>query len=103
IHLPIVPGIMPITQFQKLARFSELCGAEIPYWIRKRLEAYGDDLESIKRFGTEVVTQLCQKLIGGGAPGLHFYTLNKAEAVLQILKNLNLARTSMRLGAEAIM
>ncbi len=99
IHLPIIPGIMPITQFHKLARFSDLCGAEIPYWIRKRLEAYGDDVESIKAFGIEVVSDLCQKLIGGGAPGLHFYTLNKAEAVLQILGNLKITPSRKKYAA----
>lgn len=85
VYMPIVPGIMPITQFSKLARFSDLCGAEIPRWIRKRLESYGDDLESIKKFGLEVVYDLCQKLLAGGAPGLHFYTLNKADAVVELL------------------
>lgn len=85
IHIPVVPGIMPITQFSRLARFSDNCGAEIPRWIRKRLESYGDDLDSIKSFGLEVVHDLCQRLINGGAPGLHFYTLNKAEAVSEIL------------------
>jgi methylenetetrahydrofolate reductase (NADPH) len=88
IHVPITPGIMPITQFSKLARFSDVCGAEIPRWIRQRLESYGDDVESIQDFGLEVVTNLCQRLINGGAPGLHFYTLNKAEASLNIIKNL---------------
>lgn len=80
IFIPIVPGIMPITQFSKLVRFSDLCGAEIPRWIRKRLESYGDDAESIKAFGIEVVHDLTQRLISGGAPGLHFYTLNQYEA-----------------------
>lgn len=85
IPLPIIPGIMPITQFQKLARFSDNCGAEIPRWIRKRLESYGDDTDSIKKFGLEVVYDLCERLIEGGAPGLHFYTLNKAQAVCELL------------------
>ncbi|MBV9575119.1 MAG: methylenetetrahydrofolate reductase [NAD(P)H] [Gammaproteobacteria bacterium] len=85
IDLPIVPGIMPITQFNKLVRFSELCGAEIPRWISKRLESYGDDLESVKQFGLEVVYHLCDILIAGGAPGLHFYTLNKAETCAELL------------------
>ncbi|RDI45136.1 methylenetetrahydrofolate reductase [NAD(P)H] [Aquicella lusitana] len=91
IYMPIVPGIMPITQFSRLVRFSEMCGAEIPCWIRKRLESYGDDMESIKAFGFEVVFHLCQTLIAGGAPGLHFYTLNKSEATLKILENLNIS------------
>lgn len=83
--LPIIPGIMPITQFTKLARFSDMCGAEIPRWIRKRLESYGDDLESIQAFGLEVVYQLCERLIAGGAPGLHFYTLNASDATVDLL------------------
>lgn len=85
IQLPIIPGIMPITQFNKLARFSDICGAEIPRWIRKRLESYGDDVESVKAFGHEVVYDLCETLMLGGAPGLHFYTLNKAEATETLL------------------
>lgn len=80
ISVPIIPGIMPITQYAKLLRFSEMCGAEIPRWICKRLEAYGDDQESIKAFGIEIVFDLCHRLIKGGAPGLHFYTLNHWEA-----------------------
>lgn len=90
IHHPIVPGIMPILHFNKLARFTENCGAEIPRWLCKRLEAYGDDVESIKQCGVEVVYSLCQRLIEGGAPGLHFYTLNHAELSMQILKQLKL-------------
>lgn len=86
ISIPITPGIMPITQFSRLARFSDLCGAEIPRWIRKRLEGYGDDIESIAAFGLEVVHDLCQRLLAGGAPGLHFYTLNKSAATLQLIK-----------------
>lgn len=86
IFLPITPGIMPITQFTRLARFSDACGAEIPRWIRKRLESYGDDLISIRKFGVEVVYQLCQRLIAGGVPGLHFYTLNKADVVMEIAR-----------------
>lgn len=88
VNLPIIPGIMPITQFNNLARFSDTCGAEIPRFIRKRLESYGDDLNSIQAFGIEVVTQLCERLMSGGAPGLHFYTLNKAKAVSAVLKML---------------
>ncbi len=79
VDIPIIPGIMPITNYTRLARFSDSCGAEIPRWIRKQLEAYGDDSDSIKAFGTDVITQMCQQLLDGGAPGLHFYTLNQAE------------------------
>lgn len=85
---PIVPGIMPIMRFSQLARFSDMCGAEIPRWMRKTLEGYGDDVESVQAFGRDVVTHLCEKLIAGGAPGLHFYTLNQANASLEILKRL---------------
>ncbi|MWV10667.1 methylenetetrahydrofolate reductase [NAD(P)H] [Pseudomonas sp. R-28-1W-6] len=92
VDLPIVPGIMPITNYSKLARFSDACGAEIPRWIRKQLEAYGDDLESIQAFGEQVVTEMCERLLQGGAPGLHFYTLNQAEPSLAIWNNLKLPR-----------
>jgi methylenetetrahydrofolate reductase (NADPH) len=85
---PIVPGIMPIVKFSQLARFSDTCGAEIPRWLRKTMEGYGDDSESVQAFGLDVVTQLCEKLIAGGAPALHFYTLNQATASLEILKRL---------------
>lgn len=88
IHMPIIPGIMPITQYTKLARFSDACGAEIPRWIRKRLESYLDDFESMKQFGLEIVHSLCQQLLIGGAPGLHFYTLNRADEAIALLKNL---------------
>lgn len=88
INLPIIPGIMPITQFAKLARFSDMCGAEIPRWIRKRLESYGDDVEAVKQFGSEVVHNLCEQLIQGGAKGLHFYTLNHADASMQLCQSL---------------
>ncbi|MGA4633065.1 methylenetetrahydrofolate reductase [NAD(P)H] [Pseudomonas solani] len=92
VDLPIVPGIMPITNYSKLARFSDACGAEIPRWIRKQLEAYGDDLDSIQAFGEQVVTEMCERLLQGGAPGLHFYTLNQAEPSLAIWNNLKLPR-----------
>ena len=88
VEAPIVPGIMPITNYAKLARFSDACGAEIPRWIRKQLEAYGDDSESIAAFGEEVNSRLCQRLLDGGAPGLHFYTLNQAAPSLKILDNI---------------
>lgn len=91
VGIPIVPGIMPITNFSKLVRFSDMCGAEIPRWIRKQLEAYGDDIDSIAKFGEEVVTRLCARLLEQGAPGLHFYTLNQAEPSLKIWDNLGLS------------
>jgi len=88
VAVPIVPGIMPIAQYSQLRRFSELCGAEIPRWIGKRLEAYRDDVESIRAFGAEVVADLCRKLVAGGAPALHFYTLNLAKPTLAVLEQL---------------
>ncbi|MFK5986716.1 MAG: methylenetetrahydrofolate reductase [NAD(P)H] [Pseudomonadota bacterium] len=84
----IVPGIMPIVNFTRLSSFSSMCGAEIPAWIRKRLEQMGDDTDSIKSFGLDVISQLCEKLIKSGAPGLHFYTLNQSETTLKILDNI---------------
>ncbi|MDY7218378.1 methylenetetrahydrofolate reductase [NAD(P)H] [Denitrificimonas sp. JX-1] len=90
IDIPIVPGIMPITNYSKLARFSDSCGAEIPRWVRKQLEAYGDDIASIQAFGEEVISQMCERLLTGGAPGLHFYTLNQAEPSLAVWDNLKL-------------
>jgi len=90
IDIPVVPGIMPITNYHQLARFSDNCGAEIPRWIRKRLEACGEDLASIRAFGEDVVTALCARLLEQGVPGLHFYTLNKAEPSIAIWKNLGL-------------
>ena len=90
ITVPIVPGIMPIGRFSQLARFSDACGAEIPRWIRKKLEGYGDDTESIRAFGLDVVTEMCARLLGGGAPGLHFYTLNQATLTTEIWKRLGL-------------
>jgi methylenetetrahydrofolate reductase (NADPH) len=91
INIPIVPGIMPVTNYQQLARFSDACGAEIPRWIRRRLEAYGDDMASIRTLGEEIVTKLCAQLLKEGVPGLHFYTLNRAEPALAIWKNLGLS------------
>jgi methylenetetrahydrofolate reductase (NADPH) len=90
IEIPIVPGIMPISNFTQLARFSDACGAEIPRWLRKRLEAFGEDLEAIRAYGIETVTRLCERLLQGGAPGLHFYTMNQAAATRAICNNLNL-------------
>lgn len=92
IDIPIVPGIMPITNYSRLARFSDSCGAELPRWIRKQLEAYGDDNASIQAFGTEVISKMCEQLLDGGAPGLHFYTLNQAEPSLAIWNNLQLSQ-----------
>ena len=91
IEVPIIPGIMPITNYSQLARFSDMCGAEIPRWIRKRLEAFGDDKESIVSFGEDIVTQLSHTLLEGGAPGLHFYTMNKTDATRTLWKNLGLS------------
>lgn len=91
IDIPIVPGIMPITNHAQLARFSTMCGAEIPRWIRLRLEEFGDDKESIKAFGVDVVTRLSQQLLDQGAPGLHFYTLNNAAVTMAIGSQLRLA------------
>jgi methylenetetrahydrofolate reductase (NADPH) len=90
LDLPIVPGIMPITNFTQLARFSDGCGAEIPRWIRKRLEGFGDDRDAIRAFGLDVVTDLCQRLLDGGAPGLHFYTMNQAGPTLALGERLGL-------------
>jgi methylenetetrahydrofolate reductase (NADPH) len=90
VHIPIVPGIMPIVSFTKLARFSDACGAEIPRWIRRRLEGYGDDAASIRAFGQDVVTAMCRSLIERGAPGLHFYTLNQPTATSSIWRSLGL-------------
>ena len=91
IDVPIVPGIMPIANFTLLKRFSDMCGAEIPRWLAKRLAAYGDDTESVREFAADVVADLCDRLIAGGAPGLHFYTLNRAKATLAICERLKAA------------
>ena len=89
LDIPVVPGIMPITNYKGLVRFSDNCGAEIPRWIRKQLEAYEDDIDSLIAFGTDVVTSLCSRLLELGAPGLHFYTLNQSQATLKIWRRLN--------------
>lgn len=89
VDVPIVPGIMPITNYKGLVRFSDQCGADIPRWIRLRLQEYRDDPDSLKAFGTEVVTRLCQRLLDQGAPGLHFYCMNRASPVLRIWENLS--------------
>jgi methylenetetrahydrofolate reductase (NADPH) len=88
ITVPIVPGIMPITNYTQLMRFSEMCGAEIPRWVRLKLASFGDDSASIKAFGLDVVSKLCEQLLASGAPGLHFYSMNQAEAVTQIWERL---------------
>jgi methylenetetrahydrofolate reductase (NADPH) len=90
IDIPIVPGVMPITNFTQLARFSDASGTEIPRWLRKRLEGFGDDLEAIRSYGTETVIRLCERLLQGGAPGLHFYTMNQAKPTLDIWQALSL-------------
>ncbi|MDD1606310.1 MAG: methylenetetrahydrofolate reductase [NAD(P)H] [Methylococcaceae bacterium] len=90
IDIPIVPGIMPITQYSQLFRFSEMCGADIPRWLRKRLESFGDDKVAVQDFGLDVVSRLCQRLLDGGAPGLHFYTMNQSAPTLAILENLQI-------------
>lgn len=88
IDIPIIPGIMPISNFSQLRRFSEACGAEIPRWIAQRMRGYGDDADSIREFASDFVAQLCERLVAGGAPGLHFYTLNLAKPTLNVLARL---------------
>jgi methylenetetrahydrofolate reductase (NADPH) len=94
ISIPIVPGIMPIGSFSKLARFADSSGAEIPRWMRRKFESYGDDADSIRAFGLDVVTELCVRLIELGAPGLHFYTLNQSTLSLEILRRLSALRAA---------
>ena len=88
VDVPIVPGIMPIAGFTKLARFSDACGAELPRWMRKKFESFGDDAESIRAFGLDVVTELCERLLKSGAPGLHFYAMNQAALTTEICRRL---------------
>ena len=88
VTVPIVPGIMPIAGFSKLARFSDACGTDIPRWMRKKFESFGDDIESIRDFGLDVVTDLCERLLKGGAPGLHFYAMNQATLTTEICRRL---------------
>lgn len=90
LDIPIVPGIMPITNYSSLARFSDGCGAEIPRWIKRRLEGFGDDINSIRDFGIDVTSNLCRKLLEHGAPGLHFYSMNQSVPVLRVWENLGL-------------
>lgn len=89
IGIPITPGIMPITNYKQLARFSAMCGAEIPQWIARRLQGFGDDMEALNAFGLDVVTRLCERLLEGGAPGLHIYTLNRPHATMELWRRLN--------------
>ena len=90
VDIPVVPGIMPITSSTQLMRFSDACGAEIPRWIRLRLQGFGDDTESIKSFGLDVMTALCDQLCSAGVPGIHFYTMNQAAATTEIIRRLKL-------------
>ena len=92
VTIPVVPGIMPITNHSQLLRFSEMCGAEVPRWIRLRLAEFGDDRASIRAFGTDVVGQMCQDLLDEGVPGLHFYTLNQSDAIMGIYRQLDLSQ-----------
>jgi len=94
ITIPIVPGIMPIYNYTQLSRFSDVCGAEIPRWLKIRLQDYADDLPSLRSLGTDVVTDLCEQLLAGGAPGLHFYTLNQAGIISTIMQRLGLPQTA---------
>jgi len=94
IDIPIVPGVMPITNYAKLARFSSKCGAEIPQWLRRRLETFEDDSESMRSFGIDVVSALCERLLDGGAPGIHFYSMNLSKNVIEIWNNLSLSDRS---------
>ena len=87
--MPIVPGIMPIYNFTQLARFSDICGAEIPRWLRLRLEAYADDMPSLRALGIDVVSELCESLLAWGVPSIHFYTLNQAGIISSIVNNLD--------------
>ena len=89
--IPVVPGIMPITSSSQLLRFSDACGAEIPRWVRLRLQAFGDDIASIKAFGLDVVADLCQRLVAGGAPSLHFHTMNQSAATAALVSRLGVA------------
>lgn len=102
LDLAVVPGILPIANTGQLLRFSEACGAEIPRWIRQRLESFGQDLASVQAFGLEVVTRLCERLLAGGAPGLHFYTLNQSAPTLAICDALGLRPAQQRAAANTL-
>ncbi len=91
VDIPIVPGVMPIASFSKLARFSDACGAELPRWMRRKFEGLGDDVDAIRAFGLDVVTELCQRLLAGGAPGLHFYSMNQSALTLEICRRLQVS------------
>ena len=90
VDIPVIPGIMPIVSFSKLARFSDACGTELPRWMRRKFEGLGDDTDSIRAFGLDVVTALCERLLAGGAPGLHFYSMNPSTLTLEVCKRLGL-------------
>ena len=90
IDIPVMPGIMPIVSFSKLARFTDVCGAELPRWMRRKFEGLGDDTDAIRNFGLDVVTSLCERLLAGGAPGLHFYSMNQSALTLEICKRLGI-------------
>ena len=92
VDVPIIPGVMPIAGFSKLARFSDACGAELPRWMRRKFESMGDDTDSIRAFGLEVVTELCERLIAGGAPGLHCYSMNMSGLTLEICQRLKIGQ-----------
>ena len=90
VDIPVVPGIMPIASFSKLARFSDACGAELPRWMRRKFEGLGDDTDAIRAFGLDVVTELCERLLAGGAPGLHFYSMNQSALTLEVCRRLKI-------------
>ena len=90
IEIPVIPGIMPIVSFSKLARFSDACGAELPRWMRRKFEGLGDDVDAVRAFGLDLVTRLCERLLAGGAPGLHFYSMNQSALTLEICKRLGI-------------
>ncbi|MDR0529355.1 MAG: methylenetetrahydrofolate reductase [NAD(P)H] [Zoogloeaceae bacterium] len=91
VNIPIIPGVMPIMGFSRLARFSDMCGAEIPRWMRRKFEAFGDDAPSVRAFGLDIVTSLCERLLEGGAPGLHFYSMNQSALTTEICARLRLS------------
>jgi methylenetetrahydrofolate reductase (NADPH) len=94
VDIPIIPGIMPIASFSKLARFSDACGAELPRWMRRKFEGYGDDADAIRAFGLDLVTELCERLLAGGAPGLHFYSMNQSVLTLEVCRRLGLGKAA---------
>lgn len=95
VDIPIIPGIMPIASFSKLARFSDACGAELPRWMRRKFESFGDDVDSIRAFGIDVVSALCARLLAGGAPGLHFYSMNQSALTLEICQRLGIGKAAV--------